>query len=199
MNVVLDPLPDDDEGRAYAGAFQELWIWRLRQISPRAAAECDAIQEYSYKMRYQGNALEVWYTPTAHLVGGLDTPLAEDPIPKDKWITEEVIALSYPSMRDQFAQQSAEILFGGRLQERYPDPEVHGGKIALIASNNNRVQKPPNSLDRMHASLPKQVSYNQRVLRLKTKLRESIVTSGNFSPRCPLTNPSLSVSRLVYP
>jgi hypothetical protein len=59
----------------------------------------------------------------------------------------------------------AKISFGpqARLQERYPDPEVQGGKIALVASNNNIVQKPPNSLDRMHASLPKQMAYNQRV------------------------------------
>jgi hypothetical protein len=180
MNLVLDQLADDDEGRAYAGALQQLWLWRLRQLSAQVAAECDAVQDYSYKMRCQGNAFKVWYTPTAHFVGGLDEPLAEAPIPKDKWFTDDVIALSYPPVPDQFAEQSAGILFGGRLQERYPDPEVQGGKIALIASNNNIVQKPPNSLDRMHASLPKQVSYNQRVLRDEDEIAGINCDVGEF-------------------
>jgi hypothetical protein len=59
------------------------------------------------------------------------------------------------------------MLFGRPMQqERYENPEVQGGKIALIVDKtNNLVQQPPNSLDRMHASLPKQVAYNQRVLR----------------------------------
>jgi hypothetical protein len=47
--------------------------------------------------------------------------------------------------------------------QRYFDPEVQGGEIALVATNNNIVQKAPNSLDRMHAPLPKQVAYNQRI------------------------------------
>jgi hypothetical protein len=178
---VVGNCPDDDEGRAYAGALQELWLWKLRQLSPRIAAECGALgQDFSYKMRYQGNSIKVWYTPTAHLVGGLDEPLAEAPISKDKWYTDDVIALSYPPMPDQFAQQSADILFGGRLQERYPDPEVQGCKTALIASNNNIVQKPPNSLDRMHASLPKQVSYDQRVLHAEDEIAGINCDVGEF-------------------
>jgi hypothetical protein len=56
-------------------------------------------------------------------------------------------------------------LFGRRLQERYDDSEVQGGKIALIETNNQVVQKPPNSLDHMHSSFVKHVAYNQRVLR----------------------------------
>jgi hypothetical protein len=70
MNLVLDPLEEEDEGRAYAGALQQLCHWRLRQLSLQIAAACDAVQDYSYKMRYQGNALKVWFIPTAHLVGG---------------------------------------------------------------------------------------------------------------------------------
>jgi hypothetical protein len=50
------------------------------------------------------------------------------------------------------------------LQERYADPEVQGGKIALIAVKQIRVQKPPNGLDRMRTTFLKQVAYNQRVL-----------------------------------
>jgi hypothetical protein len=81
-------------------------------------------------MRYQGNALKVWHAPTAHVDAGLDKPLAENPMPKDKWVSHDVIALTYPPMEDPFVSNSARILFGeqARLQERYPDPEVQGGK-----------------------------------------------------------------------
>jgi hypothetical protein len=58
---------------------------------------------------------------------------------------------------------SASVLFNGVLQERYDDPEVQGGKIALIAVNSKTVQKPPNCLDRMNARKLKQIAYNERV------------------------------------
>jgi hypothetical protein len=165
LNLVLDPLVDDDDGRAYALALQQLWLSKLRRMSPQIAAECDKLgQDFSYRMSCQGNALKVWSTPTANIASGLDKPLAETPVPKDKWVSREAVVLTYPQIPDQYAQKSAQILLGGRPQERYDDPEVQGGKIALIASNNNIVQKPPNSLDRMHASLPKQVAYDQRIL-----------------------------------
>jgi hypothetical protein len=112
----------------------------------------------------------------------LKVPLAEQPIVKDKWFHQErfphpkipgekilleTTVLTYPTIEDHYVRSSARILFGGskaNSQERYPDPEVQGGHIALIAPNNNKVHRTPNSLDRIHASLPKQVAYNQRVL-----------------------------------
>jgi hypothetical protein len=66
--------------------------------------------------------------------------------------------------KDKWFDGRVTVLLGGNQQERYDDPEVQGGRIALIASNNNIVQRPPNSLDRMHASFSKQVAYNQHVL-----------------------------------
>jgi hypothetical protein len=60
---------------------------------------------------------------------------------------------------------SASALFkGGVLQSRYDDPEVQGGKIALISANSKTVQKPPNFLDHMTVRNQKQVAYNERVL-----------------------------------
>jgi hypothetical protein len=150
-------------------------------MSPRIAAECDNLgQDFSYRMRYQGNALKVWFTPTASMTGGLDKPLAEAPVPKDKWVSTEAVVLTYPPMPDQYAQKSAELLFGGRSQERYDDPEVQGGRIALIALFHNIVEKPPDCLHRMHASLPKQVAYSQRVLSAENEKAGINCSIGEF-------------------
>jgi hypothetical protein len=129
---------------------------------------------------YQGNPLRVCYTPRANIDAGLKRPLAEIPVPKDKWIFEDLVVLTYAPMPDQHAAQSAQILFGGRQQERYDDPEVQGGRIAPIASNNNIVQRPPNSLDRIHASLPKKIAYNQRVLSAEDEIAGINSEIGDF-------------------
>jgi hypothetical protein len=73
-------------------------------------------------------------------------------------------------MPDDYVQSNAVLLFGGQAHERYGDPEIQGGKIAVVATNNNKVQKPPNSLNRMHASRPKQVAYNQRALKAEERV-----------------------------
>jgi hypothetical protein len=65
---------------------------------------------------------------------------------------------------------SASILFDGVLQERYDDPEVQGGKIALIETNNQLVQKPPNCLDRMTTRKRKQVAYHERDLQAEDEV-----------------------------
>jgi hypothetical protein len=76
------------------------------------------------------------------------------------------MAFSYPPLPDDQVKESPSALFGpgSRLQERYDDPEVQGGKIALIAFKQNKAQKPPNFLDRMQSTFLKQLAYNQRVL-----------------------------------
>jgi hypothetical protein len=48
---------------------------------------------------------------------------------------------------------------------RTPNPEIPEGSIALVATNNNKVQQPPNTLDRIHASREKQIAFNKRVLK----------------------------------
>jgi hypothetical protein len=56
------------------------------------------------------------------------------------------------------------------FQERYADPEVQGGKIALIAVKQIRVQKPPNSLDHMNSRYQKQVAYNDRIIKAEKEI-----------------------------
>jgi hypothetical protein len=76
------------------------------------------------------------------------------------------MAFTIPPLPDDQIHEEPRIIFGAGhwLQERYPDPEVQGGRIALIAFKQNRVQKPPNFLDRMNPRYLKQVAYNDRVI-----------------------------------
>jgi hypothetical protein len=69
-------------------------------------------------------------------------------------------------MSDEEVKDSPTAVFGPAsiLQERYDDPEVQGGKIALIETEHQKAQRPPNFSDRMQSTFLKQLAYNQRVL-----------------------------------
>jgi hypothetical protein len=56
------------------------------------------------------------------------------------------------------------------IQDRYVDPEVQGGKTALLADKKFGAQKPPNSLDRMQSTYLKQVAYNQRIMKAEEEI-----------------------------
>jgi hypothetical protein len=167
LDFTLDPLPNDDDGRVYAEVLRQLWLSELSSLSLRIALECtNRGQNFSCKMRYQGNTSNIWLTPIASILAWLDQPLAETPCPKDKWVSEEGFVSTHPPIADEHSAKSALLLFGRQIQDGYDDPEGQGGKIALIVDNtNNLVQHPPNSLDRLDSSLPKQVAYTQRILR----------------------------------
>jgi hypothetical protein len=160
-DLVLDPLPDDEDTSVYPLALQNLWFERLSAISPQIASQVQAMNvvDYRFEMRYVGNRLRIWFVP-AHPSFNDWKPLIETPIPRDKWVTNEAFALSSPLSNGEL---DAAAIFEGDLQERHDDPEVQGGKIALIAVNSITVQKPPNCLDRMTTRKQKQVAYNERV------------------------------------
>jgi hypothetical protein len=120
------------------------------------------VENYRFEMRYVGNRLRVWYVPDYE--GHSEwKPLIESSLPRDKWVTNDALALSYPPCPRKHSKMTAAILFNGVLQERYDDPEVQAGRIALIAVNSIIVQKPPNCLDRMNARKLKYIAYNERV------------------------------------
>jgi hypothetical protein len=101
--------------------------------------------------------------------------LAEDPVVKGKWVSNDMMVFSYPRIADSQIKETPVALFGvsSFLQERYDDPEVQGGKIALVASKQQLVQKPPNFLDRMQSTFLKQLAYNQRVLQAEKEVAGS--------------------------
>jgi hypothetical protein len=82
------------------------------------------------------------------------------------------MAFTHPCLQDDQVREKTRIIFGPNhsLQERYDDPEVQGGKIALIAIKNIRVQKPPNCLDHMNSRYLKQVAYNYRVIEAEKEI-----------------------------
>jgi hypothetical protein len=171
-DLTLQPQPDDDDLSVYPLALQELWFERLSALSAQIAQQVRTVNvvEYRLEMRYVGNRLRVWFVP-AHPSFNDWKPLIESPLTRDKWITNGAFALSFPPCPlDDEDGLSATIIFDGVLQERYDDPEVHGGKIALIAVNGRIVQKPPNCLDRMASRKQKQVAYNERVLQAEDEI-----------------------------
>jgi hypothetical protein len=71
MNLELQQLPDDDDPNAYPAALQETWMERLHELVPAVAAQCQTLGlDFSYKMRYIGNGLKVWFAPTANVLAG---------------------------------------------------------------------------------------------------------------------------------
>jgi hypothetical protein len=154
-------------------ALKEPWLEKLRRTSPTVALNLETLgKDFGMKIRYLYNNLRVWFAPNSSIQGGLNRSLAEDPVAKDTWVSHDMMVFSYPPMSDEKVKESPTALFGpgSILQERYDDPEVHGGKIALIASNNNKVQKPPNFLDRMQSTFLKQSAYRQRVLEAEKEI-----------------------------
>jgi hypothetical protein len=104
------------------------------------------------------------------------------------------MAFTHPARPDDQTSEEPTILFGhgSRLQERYDDPKVQGGKIALIAFKQMRAQKPPNGLDRMQSTLLKQVADSQRVIEAENDIAGINRDAPTFCEIWPLYQKSRS-------
>jgi hypothetical protein len=82
------------------------------------------------------------------------------------------MAFSFPPIHGCHIGDLPLNLFGphSHIQDRYDDPDVQGGKIALIAFKHIRVQKPQSFLDRMQSTFLKQVAYNQRIIEAEEEI-----------------------------
>jgi hypothetical protein len=168
FKMTLMPEEDEDEGRVYPGVLQRMWLEKLGKLCPDLARECLGYgSDFSYRMKYIRNDLRVWFIPTVLSEARRDKVLRETPTQKDKWYSVDTLVLTFPPLQDEkMVPDLARFLLGGTLQEkRYVDPEVQGGKIALIEVKQQPMQKPPDSLDHMHSSFLKQVAYNQRIFK----------------------------------
>jgi hypothetical protein len=87
---------------------------------------------------------------------------------KDKYFgPNDITVISYPPVPEEPVADAAKAFFRENITRgsRVPIPEIRGGNIALIETNNNKVQRPLDSLERMHACREKQVAFNQRILK----------------------------------
>jgi hypothetical protein len=174
MNVTLEPVPDDETPTTCHKIIKELWLERLRQVSKGLAQNIEILGDnFGYQIRYVFNSVRIWYVPTPSREEGITRPFAEESCARNKWYsTTNLMAFSFPPLPDDQVREEARIIFGPNhsLQERYDDPEVQGGKIALIAFKHLRVQKTPNCLDHMHSRYLKQVAYNDRVIEAEKEI-----------------------------
>jgi hypothetical protein len=124
----------------------------------------DVMNRFAFRMKYQGNELRIWFVREGYRKGL--RPLAEQTFPKDRWIGPgEFEVVTFSSMEKAAAPQYAEAPFGGNITEGdfVPNPEIPGGNIALIEQNNNRAQKPLETLVQMHAHRETQVAVNDQI------------------------------------
>jgi hypothetical protein len=100
---------------------------------------------------------------------------------------------SYPPISNGLADDHANLPFSGVAQGvRDLNPEIPGGYIALVATNNNGVQTPPNSLERIHACLQKQVAFNQRILKNEELISGIDVEMAEFLREMSMEAPLLA-------
>jgi hypothetical protein len=174
LEMTLQPVPDDGDPLMYFRIIKAIWMERLRNESPYVAAPLDRRgDDFSAKMRYVFNKIRIWYVPNSSFNAGFTRSLAEEPCPKDKWYsTTDLMGVTVPPIPDSQIGNLPTLLFGpySHKQERSDDPEVQGGRIALIAFKQKRVQKPPSFLDRMQSTFLKQVAYNQRIIEAEKEI-----------------------------
>jgi hypothetical protein len=111
MPMTIDPIADASPD-TYRIALQQQWKEKIRQMS-QSVAQCfdNAPMKYTFKMRYQRNLLRVWFTLEDFAIAGLNEPLVEVPIVKDRGIAEEAEVMTYPPMADEIAANGVQTLF----------------------------------------------------------------------------------------
>jgi hypothetical protein len=88
MEMTLQPEPDDSDPLMYLRIIKEAWMARLRKESPFVAAPLATLgDDFSVEMKYGFNKIRVWFVPNSSLAAGFTQSMAEDPCPRDKWLT----------------------------------------------------------------------------------------------------------------
>jgi hypothetical protein len=85
MNLTLQPVPEDDDPLTYLRVLKEMWMPRLRGISPGVAQKLETLgDDFGARVRYLCNGLRVWFAPNGSISSGMNRSLAEEPCSKDK-------------------------------------------------------------------------------------------------------------------
>jgi hypothetical protein len=103
----------DEPLELYIDNLRDRWLSELSAMAPMISQYFqDRSIEYSTRMRYQGNMLRIWFAPHAKTQIGL-VPLAEEAIPKGRWISPDAEVITYPPVSDEVADNYANFLFSG--------------------------------------------------------------------------------------
>jgi hypothetical protein len=183
--IPFEPEADD---LYFPSTLMELAIQHARMVSPVVANFLTENDQFIFQTRHAFNRVRVWFCPkvlkdgTKIFGSRIRRPHAEEPTSRDKWFTAGPMAYTFPPIPHDEAESMTVTLFGPSaiIQERYNDEEVQGGKIALIEVNKLRVQKPPNSLDRVDSTYSKQVAYNRRILEAEKEIVETTLGVSQF-------------------
>jgi hypothetical protein len=126
-NLKLQPLPDDEDPYTNQHELHRLWLEKLRDTSPTVAQNLETFGiDFGMRMRYLYNTVKAWFAPNASIRDGINRSLAEDPVPKDRWISFDITVYPHPTLPDDQVKDTPSALFGpgSYIQARYDDPEV---------------------------------------------------------------------------
>jgi hypothetical protein len=130
--------------------LKALWMERLTEISEGLVQNIETLlgDNFKVQMRYVFNDPRVWFVPTPTYQEGITRPFAEEPRPKDKWVSpSDIMAFTIPTLPDDQIRETPTIIFGAghRLQEMTEDQKRYariGKKKATASQKALAVQKP---------------------------------------------------------
>jgi hypothetical protein len=72
MMITLQPVPGDEDPLTYHRILKEMWMQRLREISPGVSQSLAMLgDDFGVKVRYLGNNLRVWFVPNGSAQTGV--------------------------------------------------------------------------------------------------------------------------------
>jgi hypothetical protein len=106
LPFTLDPLEENQPLDEYLVQLQKQWQEKLGDMSPLITQYfANEEMRYAFRMRYQGNVPRAWFAKKEDEASGI-RPLLERPVPKDRWVSHDAEAFSYPPMPGEFVEHS---------------------------------------------------------------------------------------------
>jgi hypothetical protein len=141
MNLTLQPVPGDDDPLTCLRILKEMWMQRLRGISPGVAEKLETLgDDFGAKVRYPYTGLRVWFAPNGSINGGTNRSLAEEPCPKDKWYSwTDIMAFTFSTLPDAQVREEPTILFGkGMMILEFREVNLHLLHLSIMWCKSHR-------------------------------------------------------------
>jgi hypothetical protein len=73
MPIALQPIPDEEDRLTYVRILKELWLEKLRGISPGVVQKLALLgDDFGFQVRYVFNGLRVWFAPNPTIRSGMN-------------------------------------------------------------------------------------------------------------------------------